>query len=122
MSDKPQRLHPMIVDRARRLRRQATPPEQIVWSILRGRRMGKLKFRRQEPIGPYIVDFCCREKMLLVEVDGASHEDKAYTDRRRKEWLTRQGYKVVRLTNADVTDLDAVARLIAREAGIRWNS
>ena len=113
---------PKAITYARRLRHDATPPEQIVWSILRGRRLGKLKFRRQEPIGPFIVDFCCREIRLVVEVDGESHADKAHADQRREEWLMREGYRIVRLTNADVNDLDAVARLIAREAGIEWNA
>jgi len=111
-----------MTDRARALRRAATPPEQILWSILRGRRLGGLKFRRQEPIGPYFVDFCCREKRLVLELDGMSHEDKAEYDRRRQGWLEREGYQVVRVMNSDVDDLDAVARLIAREAGLEWNA
>ena len=122
MSFKPPPKPPMMIDRARRLRRSATPPEQLLWSILRGRRLGGLKFRRQEPIGPYVIDFCCREKKLIVELDGMSHMDRGEDDRRRGEWLTSQGYHVLRVTNTDVDDLDAVARLIAREAGIPWNA
>jgi len=111
-----------MIDRARELRRAATSPEQILWSVLRGRRLGGLKFRRQEPIGPYIVDFCCREHRLVVELDGMSHEDKFEYDRRRQEWLEQEGYRVIRLANADVNDLDAVARLIARGVGLEWNA
>jgi very-short-patch-repair endonuclease len=116
------RTHRETIDRARQLRRAAAPPEQILWSVLRGRRLGGLKFRRQEPIGPYIVDFCCREQKLVVELDGMSHEDKAEHDRQRQQWLVEQDYRVIRLTNTDVNDLDAVARLIAREAGLEWDA
>ena len=122
MTDKRWHTSPKMIDRARELRREATPPEQILWSVLRGRRLAGLKFRRQELIGPYIVDFCCREHKLVVELDGMSHEDKAEYDRRRQEWLEQEGYRVIRVINADVNDLDAIARLIAREAGLDWNA
>ena len=122
MTDKHWRTSPKMIDRARQLRRTATPPEQILWSVLRGRRLGGLKFRRQEPIGPYVADFCCRGQKLVVELDGMSHDNKGEYDRHRQQWLEQQGYCVIRLTNADVNDLDAVARLIAREAGLEWNA
>ncbi len=110
----------MMIDRARGLRRRSPPPEQILWSVLRGRRLGGLKFRRQEPIGPYIVDFCCRDLKLAVELDGMSHDDKQGRDELRDRWLEEQGYRIVRLTNWDINeDKDAVARVIAREAGVR---
>ena len=103
------------------MRRKATPPERQLWSILRGRRLGGLKFRRQEPIDAYIVDFCFAERTLIEELDGSSHEDKLESDTTRTEWLTRQGYRVLRITNQDVTaELDAVARYIAKEGGIDW--
>jgi very-short-patch-repair endonuclease len=109
----------MMIDRARCLRQTATQPEQLLWSVLRSRRLAGLKFRRQESIGPYIVDFCCREIRLIVELDGMSHEEKNDPDARRERWLTEQGYRIVRLTNGDVNeDLEAVARFIAREAGV----
>ena len=60
----------MMIDRARKLRREATPPEALLWSVLRGRRLAGLTFRRQEPIGPFVVDCCCRELRLIVELDG----------------------------------------------------
>ena len=114
-------MHPMIVDRARALRHDATPPEKLLWSVLRSRRLAGLKFRRQEPIGPYIVDFCCRELNLVVELDGMSHDDKARQDAARDDWLRRKGYRVLRVANWDVTeDLEAVARGIYREAGVRY--
>jgi len=110
----------MMIDRARTLRRDSTPPERMLWSVLRGRRLGALKFRRQDAIGPYIVDFCCREIKLIVELDGMSHEEKADFDQGRQQWLQKQGYRVFRVTNWDVNeDLEVVARGIAREAGVR---
>jgi very-short-patch-repair endonuclease len=122
MPEKPRPRPAIITDRARRLRREATPPEQILWSVLRGRRLGGLKFRRQEPIGPYVVDFCCRELRLIVELDGMSHDDKQIRDEIRERWLREQGYRVFRVTNWDVNeDLEAVARGIAREAGVPWD-
>ncbi len=119
MGAKPQHDHPMITDRACRLRHNATPPEQLLWSVLRGRRLAGLKFCRQVPIGPYVVDFCCREIMLIVELDGMCHDERQSRDAVRQRWLTEQGYRVIRVTNWDVDeDLDAVARFIAGEAGM----
>ena len=119
MPQKPRPKHPMMIDRARQLRRQSPPPEGILWSVLRGRRLAGLKFRRQEPIGPYVVDFCCRELKLVIEVDGMSHDDKRDRDEVRDRWLNEQGYRILRVTNWDVNeDLEAVARWIAHEAGV----
>jgi very-short-patch-repair endonuclease len=115
-------MHPMIVDRVRALRYKATPPEQMLWSVLRGRHLAGLKFRRQEAIGPYIVDFCCRDLNLIVELDGMSHDEKTPQDVGRDDWLRKQGYRVFRVTNWDVTeDLEAVARGICREAGVEYD-
>ena len=122
MSEKPRPMHPMIVDRARTLRHKSTPPEQLLWSVLRGRRLASLKFRRQEPIGPYIVDFCCRDLNFIVELDGMSHDDKMKQDETRDDWLRGQGYRIFHVTNWDVNeDLEAVARGIAREAGVEYD-
>jgi very-short-patch-repair endonuclease len=119
MPDKPRPKHPMMLDRARGLRHKGTPPEQLLWSVLRSRQLAGLKFRRQEVIGEYIVDFCGREVKLIVELDGSSHEDKLESDTIRSRCLTDQGYQVLRVTNRDVIeDLEAVARYIAREAGV----
>ncbi len=122
MPNKPRPKAPIMIHRARQLRRDATPPERLLWSVLRGRRLAGLKFRRQEPIGPYVADFCCRELKLVVELDGMSHDDKQACDEAREEWLREQGYRVFRVTNWDVNeDLEAVARGIAREAGATWD-
>ena len=119
MPDKPQPKHPMMIDRARGLRRRSPPPERMLSAVLRGRRLGGLKFRRQEPIGPYVVDFCCRELNLVVELDGMSHDDKQEHDELRVRWLKEQGYRILRVTNWDVNeDIESVARWIAHEAGV----
>jgi very-short-patch-repair endonuclease len=92
------------IRRARSLRGADTPAEARLWTDLRGRRLQKFKFVRQAPIGPYIVDFLCREARLIVEVDGATHsEDReiAY-DRRREVFLKAEGYQIVRVQNDDV--------------------
>jgi len=123
MTAKPRPTDPRMLDRARALRHDATPPEGILWSVLRGRRLGELKFRRQVVIGPYVVDFCCQEKMLIVELDGMSHDTKTVQDALRDRWLMDQGYRVLRVTNWDVNeDLEAVARAIAREAGVNFDA
>lgn len=123
MCAKPLPMNPMMRDRARQLRALAVPPEQLLWSVLRGRRLAGLKFRRQESIGPYIVDFCCRELRLIVELDGMSHDESVQRDDVRQRWLREQGYRVFRVTNWDVNeDLEAVARGIAREAGVTYES
>jgi very-short-patch-repair endonuclease len=90
--------------RARSLRRADTLAEARLWSNLRGRRLQNFKFVRQAPIGPYIVDFVCREARLIVEVDGATHSQDheiAY-DLRRDAYLKAEGYQVVRVQNDDV--------------------
>jgi len=120
MGQKPRPKHPMMIDHARKLRHNATPPEWLLWSVLRGRRLAGLKFRRQEPIGPYVVDFCCRELRLIVELDGMSHDENRSRDALRERWLKEHGYRVIRVTNWDVNEeLEAVARFVAREAGVR---
>jgi very-short-patch-repair endonuclease len=85
----------------RRLRRQAPDAETKLWFALRDRRLGGFKFVRQEAIGPYVVDFVCREKRLIVEVDGGQHADSA-RDRVRDAALSADGYHVLRFWNSDV--------------------
>ena len=89
--------------RSRALRNATTPAECKLWSILRMRQIDGLKFRRQEPIGPYIVDFVCYEARLIVEVDGGQHAGPtADHDQRRDAWLAGQGFRVLRFWNVDV--------------------
>ena len=99
------------VSRARVQRRALTPPEARLWVCLRRRALAGLKFRRQHPIGPYVLDFYCAEAKLAVEVDGQSHShpDRIDHDRRRTEWLERQGLAVFRIAAEEVrTNLDGV--------------
>jgi very-short-patch-repair endonuclease len=72
-----------------------------MWSALRDRRLMKYKFRRQHPIGHYVVDFACTEHALVVELDGGQHAEST-TDGRRTSWLEGQGWKVIRFWNNDV--------------------
>jgi len=99
------------VERARELRRKLSLPEGLLWAALRGRRLDGIRFRRQHPEGPYILDFYCEEARLAVEVDGAVHEhpDQQAHDARRTEWLGLRGIAVYRIAARDVLgDLEGV--------------
>lgn len=100
---------------ARRLRRQATKPEDIVWNAVRGRRLDGMKFRRQAPLLSYTVDFMCFERKLVVEIDGKQHSWEREYDAARTLEIERHGFAVVRLTNDEVlNDLDvAIAKIRA---------
>lgn len=89
-------------ERARQLRQRATPAEATLWQYLRVRQVDGIKFRWQEPIGPYITDFACLPARLIVELDGLSHENRAPTDARRDQWLQEQGFKVLRIANDEI--------------------
>ena len=96
----------------RHLRRQATDAETKLWYALRDRRLGGFKFVRQEAIESYIVDFVCREKKLIVEVDGGQHAENT-RDRARDRVLTADGYHIVRFWNSDVlSNRDGVLSMI----------
>ena len=84
------------------LRQNPTDAEQRLWYLLRGRRFFGLKFRRQKPIGPYIVDFCCVEKMLVIELDGGQHQSRGEYDCRRTAYLESIGFRVIRFWNNEV--------------------
>jgi len=86
---------------ARRLRKSSTPAERKLWRYLRSRSLGGFKFVRQEPIGPYVVDFICREKRLVVEVDGSQHAENG-RDACRDQWPLKHRYCVPRFWNNDV--------------------
>jgi very-short-patch-repair endonuclease len=91
-------------DQARQLRTSQTAAEARLWSGLRGRRLQNYRFNRQYPIGPFTVDFLCRDARLIVEVDGATHSEDheiAY-DERRSAYLKAQGYRILRVMNDDV--------------------
>jgi len=95
------RYDKLTLARARALRAAETPAETKLWAMLRGRHL-RVKFRRQQPIGPFIVDFFCAEARLVVELDGPSHDGRRGYDERRTKWLEGQGYRVVRLANEAV--------------------
>jgi very-short-patch-repair endonuclease len=105
-----------IRERARSMRRAMTQPERTLWSLLRRNELG-LHFRRQHPIGPYILDFYCTAARLAVEVDGPVHDDQQAGDERRTAWLATEGIHVLRFSVADVeTRPAAVLSAIARAA------
>lgn len=98
---------------ARRLRRDATHAEALLWSRLRNRRLGGYKFRRQHPIGRYVVDFVCIEQRLVIEVDGGQHAAEGAEDARRTAWLETRGFRVLRFWNNEVlANLKAVLTAI----------
>ena len=87
---------------ARQLRKDATDAERLVWKYLRARQLNNVKFRRQQPIGPFIVDFVCFEKKLIIEIDGGHHSENEEINLRRTEWLRAKGYRVIRFWNNEV--------------------
>ena len=91
-------------EKARSLRKNMTKQERILWTFLRKKNINNLKFRRQYPIGNYIVDFICNEKKLIIEIDGGQHnENKNITyDQERTKYLESKGYKVIRFWNNDI--------------------
>ena len=91
-----------MLEKAKALRSNQTDAEQRLWYHLRAHRFMDLKFKRQKPIGRYIVDFVCRERCLIVELDGGQHADTLLKDQRRDAWLRGQGYTVLRFWNNDV--------------------
>ena len=105
-------------ERARELRREATEAERVLWGALRNRQLDGHKFRRQTPIGPFIVDFVCMERRLIVEVDGGQHDERREYDEERSAALMSEGFRVVRYWNSEVlSDVEAVADSILLELG-----
>ena len=97
-----------------------TPVELSLWDALRNRRLAGLKFRRQHPIGPFVADFCCPDRRLIVELDGAVHATKREHDAEREALLTAAGYRILRFTNEAVRDdLPAVLEIIRAAAASR---
>ena len=90
------------IDFARKLRREETPAEKLLWQQLRNRSLNDCKFRRQHPIGEYFADFVCLEKKLVVEIDGYSHDLTEEQDKQRTEYLKEQGFEVIRFKNDEV--------------------
>ena len=91
----------MPTPHTRQLRTAMTDAERRLWSLLRNRRLDGHKIRRQHPIGPFIADFACVERMLIIEADGGQHADNP-DDQRRTDWLQGQGWQVMRFWNNDI--------------------
>ena len=106
------------IKRARELRRKLTPPEARLWIALRNNRQN-LHFRRQHPIGPYILDFYCDSAKLAVEVDGQGHLGRVDHDERRDRWLLAHGIRTLRIPAVSVRDnLDGVVATIREAAAV----
>ncbi len=100
--------------RAQQLRREATPAERALWRELSGSKLG-FKFSRQMPVGAYIRDFLCRTERLAIELDGDSHATTVEHDRHRERFISAQGIRTIRFSNADVTEnLEGVVAEIER--------
>jgi very-short-patch-repair endonuclease len=107
---------------ARRLRRKLSPPEVRLWNLLRARLPGKPVFRRQHPIGRYVLDFYCAKANLAIEIDGISHDmgGRPQHDEERQRWLKKHGVKVLRIPAGDLTYksnevADAIIRLAVEQ-------
>lgn len=95
------------------MRKSPMPNEKWLWNVVRNRRLGGWKFRRQCPVGPYIADFICEEARVIVELDGSSHEDREDYDDSRCAFLETLGYCVIRIgSKVLVSDGDDIPGLI----------
>ena len=94
----------MANERARELRKSMSDAERKLWHALRAKQVDGARFRRQHPIGRYVVDFVCLERRLVVEVDGGQHTEDAHIadDTRRDQWLAAEGYRVLRVPTTHV--------------------
>jgi very-short-patch-repair endonuclease len=105
--------------RAQGLRKNPTDAERKLWAYLRLRQLGGYKFRRQHPIGPYIVDFICIQRKLIIEVDGGQHDESKSYHLKRDRWLEKKGFRVLRIWNNEVlTNIENVMEVIASELGL----
>jgi adenine-specific DNA-methyltransferase len=110
------RINQTAKKNSRSLRRGMTDAEQLLWRHLRMRQMGGCKFRRQHPLGRYILDFVCLDAGLVIELDGGQHAESAERDQDRTEWLEQQELRVLRFWNNDVLkDIESVKQVI-------WNA
>ena len=101
---RPRRLVPPVMLAARELRTAQTPAEEKLWNALRGQRLGGMQFRRQHPVGPFILDFYCPKKKLCIEVDGGIHDSQRERDEARTEALGTLKIRVIRFRNEEVLD------------------
>jgi len=109
---RPKRTNPKTQRHAIQLRKESTPAERKLWSLIRNDQLD-VNFRRQHAIGNFIPDFVCIEKKLIIELDGGQHLDQEEYDKERTKYLESQGYKVVRFWNNDVMkNIDNVVKEI----------
>ena len=102
-----------IQQRARELRQEMTRPEQLLWERLRNRQLSGLKFRRQHPLGPFITDFYCTEKRMVLEIDGDIHDLQREQDEQRTRQFEEFGYRVIRFQNQEIeTNIGLVLKKI----------
>jgi very-short-patch-repair endonuclease len=106
---------------SRSLRKNPTDAEKKLWAHLRRKQIGGRRFRRQHPLGRYIVDFVCLEAKLIVEINGGQHAESVHDDAQRTQWLQRQRFRVARFWNIEVLGetesvLTEIARLLASQA------
>jgi len=102
-----------LIENARQLRKNATDAEMLLWNILRDRQLENKKFRRQHPIGNYVLDFYCDTDKLAIELDGGQHADQKAYDQKRTDFLNAQGITVLRFWNNDVlTNIEGTAETI----------
>ena len=109
------------INLARKLRRNLTPQERILWKVLRNHNFYGFEIRRQSPIGKYIVDFVCREKKIIIEIDGGQHNipQNIIADDIRTEYLVSKGYRIIRFWNNEINEnLEGVYKKLKDEFGI----
>ena len=111
------RTRDLTLKRARRLRQALTGPEVGLWQHLRNRQLGGFRFRRQHPLGPYILDFYCAQARLAVEIDGSGHHhpDQIRRDLRRDQWLALKGVRTLRIPSSWAKQPSSVLGAILEE-------
>lgn len=108
--------NPHNIPNARILRRNQTDAEEKLWHALRMKQIEGIKFRRQHPIGSYIVDFCATRQKLIIEVDGSQHLEQQQKEQARTDFLEHAGYRILRFWNNEVLDdIEAVLETIQSE-------
>jgi very-short-patch-repair endonuclease len=106
---------PHLLGFAKKLRTTSTDAERLLWSRLRARRLFGSKWKRQQPLGNYIVDFVCFESRLIIELDGGQHADAKLGDDERDAWLSAHGFHVLRFWNREaLSNLEGVLMVIVR--------
>ena len=110
-------VSPLVQQAAKDLRQRETRAEEVLWQALRGQKLDGLKFRRQYPLGQFVLDFCCPACRLVVELDGSVHDGREREDAARTEHLAAYGYRVIRFRNDQVfTALPDVLEVITAAA------